>query len=337
MNPFLLDSTYPSTTYLVWLLASYVISIIIPHIFRLTGNSKTSQELELHPYEVAYLRGGADHVLLTAYANLMQNHIIGLVTDNGNVKIRLLAESTKDLVKLHRQMVMHESMQEIDDASKDLEESISKSTNGLTWEEAQKELGSYLDHIDTIKKRVVENGLVMSSTAKLLGRLSGLACLLIPPIFLGIPKILESLAIHNPNYLLILLVGISFFLVYKSLGTKQIRSFGGQRKFNQILNKNWGLYEASSQDDSNLTRVDWLLSFCIFGLDLNSRLTRVVEMYCHNSAFLKDPDFEVRKINAWMEADSRRYGIGGCSCYANCGVGGSSATGSTGCNGCGSW
>lgn len=330
MNPFDVHGPQYLVIYLGTLVGGIIVSLVVRELMRMGGISGSSQKVEYHPYEIAYLNGGDEHVLLTAISKLLHLQAIGLDNDRGVVRIRIDKDPLVLLEQHYNNEGYDQSNKEIEKAARDFEEALCKSVEGREWKDVYALRDKFPKHIAKFRERLTQQNYVVSPSVASMIKIIMLVCVLVAPLGLGIPRIIEAFHTHRPVVFLGLLVAISFLVALATMKVKTVRTHGGEKKYIELKEKNWGLYESSgaSETESIMSSKDLLLGFSVFGLAMPGPLSEASNMLYHSQAYMSDPH------GAWMSCNAGKcsdYG-GWSSCGGGCGGCGG---GCGGCGGCG--
>ncbi|HMP53710.1 MAG TPA: TIGR04222 domain-containing membrane protein [Candidatus Melainabacteria bacterium] len=140
--------------------------------------------------------------------------------------------------------------------------------HGRTWTEVLGRKGRYKDIFERMRVRLMKKGLIADKGCESLCRLLTVVAALIPPLVLGLPRIVETFSTHRPVFFLVLLVLISFVHAIISCYQGAVRTGAGNKFLSDLKDQNRGLYTTASSGSSNVGANDMVLALAVFGTTL---------------------------------------------------------------------
>jgi uncharacterized protein (TIGR04222 family) len=258
----------------------------------------TPEELELGPYEVAYLAGGGRRAANAAIASLVERQLLGLKPEKH--QITRLSEPEETLHPLERGVL------------------DGTATGG--WSEVSLLHGFAEPALERILARLVRAGLVVPPVREFLARGVGIGATLTTAIF-GLSKLSLALERGRPILFLALLVVASGIAGVVLLGRRLHRTGRGDRALARLRHEHRALEEKALANSGRLTSAEVPLVAGLVGL---AALSGVV--FDPLKQTLHPPS---------RTSGGCGGGCGGGGCSAEGGCGGGCGGGSGGCGGCG--
>lgn len=235
------------------------------------GGRADSKNLRLHPYEIAYLNGGETLALQSAVGYMLHRNIFSSDDSNSTGPKRIKAESSphEKLAKIHENESPPDNTDEAGiQIGQDLEFRLAADAHGRTWTEVLGRKGRYKDIFERMRVRLMKKGLIADKGCESLCRLLTVVAALIPPLALGLPRIVETFSTHRPVFFLVLLVLISFVHAIISCYQGAVRTGAGNKFLSDLKDQNRGLYTTASSGSANVGANDMVLALAVFGTTL---------------------------------------------------------------------
>lgn len=320
MNPYEIHGPQYLLLYLAAMVVVGIVAGIVKSILvagSAGGASSGSKNLRLHPYEIAYLSGGETLALQTAVGYMLHKQIFASDDSTSTGAKRIKAESNPHelLVNIHENESPPDNVDEAGiQIGQDLEFRVAAEAHGRTWAEVLGRKSRYKDVFERIRVRLMKKGLIADRGCESLCRVVAVAAALVPPLVLGIPRIVETFSTHRPVFLLVLLVMISFLLAIVSCYQGAMRTGEGNKFLSKLKDQNRGLYTTVSSGSTNVGAYDMALALAVFGTTL-----------------IMAPGFFMFK--EYFIPPVSTSSSGSCSSCSSCG--GGCGGGCGGCGGCG--
>ena len=256
---------------------------IDPHYARLSAipEKEEPEETTLDLYDVALLKGGTKHAFLTALQALERSSVAAIDrTKNTVTKLSSLNKSAHPLERV---------------------------VENATWANATdifRVFDAVQPQVESWKKRLVGLGLIPGEQQESLARFLPFQILMLPLLFLGVPKIFIGLSLHKPIGFLLISCFVLAFAAVVFITQKPLRTSAGDTKLADLKAESVALEENYRSHPTNLNIKDALLAYALFA---------TAEFH-----LLNDP----QRVNG---------GGGGCGSSGGGGCGG----GCGGCGGCG--
>ena len=296
MNP--LDMQGPD--FLKFYLQAYIFvmlaAIALRRALRQPGGEATIRPQDLHPYEIAYLGGGADRATDAAVVALYHEKTISVDGDKLKISAMSLPEHVHPVEKAILASIGSES-KSIDD--------VHKGARGVSEE---------------LSNRLSANGLIVDETSAMMSRLIPF---LLQGMFilLGATKICVGLSRNrNVFYLVVIVVlqcVVAFFFLARPLRSRRGDRFYGEAKFAHSA-----LETTAKTNVDDLSRMDMALATGLFGLAACS----ATDMAILKNVIKPPPKYD--GSSGWVSSCGGGCSGGSSGCGGGCGGGG--------CGGCGS-
>jgi uncharacterized protein (TIGR04222 family) len=308
MNPFDLPGPEFLRLYLVVLCGAVVIAAGVRWLLRQPGGAPPAEDLDLSPYEIAYLAGGERLAIDAAIVKLI--HLGALAIDA--LAGRLSSQGERLAATAHPlEKIIHHASDPVNGTRLSrVRETASTTAAGL-------------------RTRLEEGGLLLSKGQSNLLRLVPAGLVLGATLF-GFIKIFVGLSRHRPVGYLVLLVLVSVAAAGFFFAWRPFRSRRGDRALRQLKHENAALEYAAGRRVRQLTDSDLILGLGLFGTGIlaGGPLARL-------QTALKPPP--VRQSGGSFFGGGSSCGGSTCGGGSSCGGGGcGGGCGGGGCGGCGS-
>lgn len=320
MNPYDIHGPQYLLLYLAAMVVCGVAATIIKYILvagSAGGASANSKSLRLHPYEIAYLTAGETLAMQSAVGYMLHKQIFASedTTSTGPKRIKAESNPHELLVNIHENEPPPDNVDETGiQIGQDLEYRLAADAHGRTWAEVLGRKGRYKDIFERIRVRLMKKGLIADKSRESLCRIVTVVAALIPPLVLGIPRIVETFSTHRPVFLLVILVLLSFTLAIAFCYQGSVRTGEGNKFLSDLKDRNRGLYTTVSSGSTNVGAYDMVLALAVFGTTL-----------------IMAPGFFMFK--EYFVPPASTSSSGSCSSCSSCG--GGCGGGCGGCGGCG--
>lgn len=305
-NP--LDARGPEflALFLVLLMAAIVVGILFRRMVRGSASAASSADLDLHPYEVAYLVGGAGRTADTVLARLAHEEVI---RPTGQAIVLQGKSLSEDAHLLERAALGEQPAGE-----------------GQALEQAGTRVAAATG---TLHGKLTDSNLILSSSARLLARLVPAGLLLALLVF-GILKVQVGVERKKPvTFLVLLCIGTGIGVVIWLLKSLH-RTRKGDAVVAELSRDKAALRETARVQSQTLNGHDLSLAVALFGTALFTTGT-VANLHTSLKAAKQGGD-SGEDGGTWWFFHSSSGGCGGASA-STCGGGGGDAGGGGGCGG----
>ncbi len=215
-------------------------------VFRRTqrkpSDEPTASELDLDPYEVAYLAGGEKRAVNAAIASLVERKVLGLIP----AEHRIRWDGTPTEAHLLERALLRAAQQEV-------------------WSEVSTLHAAAKGILEMIRSRLVTLGLLVSEGRDLGARLWAILMVLATCIF-GLAKVSVGHDRHRPAGFLIFLVIASGIAGMVALGRRLGRSRRGDRALERLRHEYRDLEAKAARAQAGLTTLEIPMAAGLFGL-----------------------------------------------------------------------
>jgi uncharacterized protein (TIGR04222 family) len=296
MNPFDLRGPEFLSLYCIVLAIALLAAYLVRQRFRQPSDAPPAQARDLHPYEIAYLAGGATQAINAVIASLVHR---GLVTVNAGER-SLAAQLSSVAPQLAVEKAAYNHVLARQD---------------LPIRELRSALASELSHL---RDRPRALGLLVDEEKAFLGR--ALPTLLVLGVAgFGFIKILVGMSRHRPVGFLAVLCIVTVVVAFAGFARRVHRTWRGDLALEQLKVRNAALEYAVPRNVAQATAADLALAVALFGTGV---------LASGPLANLKMALTPPAGSNSWGSGGGCSSGCGGGGCGGGCGGGG--------CGGCGS-
>lgn len=241
MNPFDLTGPQFLGFYIVLAIAAVIVAAILRSGLRLPDDEPTPEMLQLDPYAIAYLAGGADLAVNAAIACLVQRDLIAV--DPGQRKLSHTGQSPSK--------------------PKSMEYYVYQAIgSGKTIQEVREVVARRCDEIgERLKMTELICNDARASIARILPTLLVLAV-----AALGGIRIAIGLSRGKPVAFLVILTAITLIVAFTGFARRPHRSKRGDRALDQLKEDNSALEATASQKAEALAGEDFALAVGLFGM-----------------------------------------------------------------------
>lgn len=299
---------------------AYTVATFYREYVRSKGKSKPIEEISLHPYEIAYLNGGSDMVLQAALSYLVLKEVV-TIEDS---KLKVTPDPIEKLSLIHNAENSETAGRLIlSDSIRDIEIKLCTSIQNRTWQEVGRIKYKFKKDFETIRLKLVEEGLAMSPQKESRCKLVMILFFLVPPLCFGMPRIIETFSTHRPVSHLAWLTLFSFGLPFIVTMIDFVRTTAGENYINDLKKKNMGLRQSLDSLNSPVSAEDLTLAVGVFGPTM-----LMAGAFSGLNMFFA-PGGTTGSSNSSSDSSCSFFGSCGSSCGGGCGGCGG------GCGGCG--